>query len=425
MSHVGAGGPGDREPVVDVVRGLALLGSVVATAVVWLHGVPLGAGYRPVGGSTADRVVDATTAVLVDNRVLPVFALLLGWGMVVRLRHVAWPALLRRAAVLLGVGALHAALLLEADILATLAVLMVLGLPLVAARARVQLLVVVLALPALLLNGVADGLGGGAGFPDPPADYLLSAVDRWGTWLLGLVLLPFVQLGLLLPLLAGARLARAGWLVQPWQHRRGLLWLGLVGTGAGVLGALPYAQVVLAGAATPVTTAVYAGVLSSLSGPVAAVGVVCLVVLAATAACHRQAPVPASAGGTGPTAPRGPGSGPAGVVVSAVTLLGRRSLPVYLLHSLVLALLLAPWAAGLGGRWGSAAVVALAVAVWLLSVAVAAAVSLAGVSRSSGRAVPAAPRRSPRERHRPRPRRRSDRASSRWAAPPRRRPARR
>lgn len=348
----------------DVVRALALLGSAAATALVWLHGVPQGPGYRPVGGSSVDRAADAATAVLVDNRVLPLFALLLGWGLVVRLRHVGRPVVLRRAAVLVGLGALHAALLLEADVLATLGVLMAVGLPLATARRRVQLAVCVLALPALLLHGVADGLGGSAGFPDPPADYLLSVVDRWGNWLLGLVLLPFLQLGLLLPLLAGARLARSGWLVEPSEHRRGLLLLGLLGTAAGVLGALPYAQVVAGGAGTDVWTSVVAGVLSSTTGPVAAVGLVCLAVLVVPAA---------------------PGPGPWGRWSPGLALLGRHSLPAYLVHSLVLALLLAPWAGGLGDRWGSAGAVALAVLLWLATVAAAGVVTALGAGGTAPR----------------------------------------
>lgn len=354
-----------RDPGVDAVRALALLGSAVATALVWLHGSPQGAGYRPLGGSSADRAVDAVTAVLVDNRVLPVFALLLGWGLAVRLEHVGRAPLLRRGALLVGLGALHAALLLEADVLAALGVLVLVGAPLVTARLPVRLGACLLALPALLLHGVADGLGGSAGFPDPPTDYLLSAVDRWGNWLLGLVLLPFVQLGLLLPLLAGAALARAGWLRQPWAHRRGLLVLGLLGAGAGVLGALPYARVVAAGEGTDVTAALVAGVLSSATGPVAAVGVVCLAVLL----------VPAVAGrGRAP-------------VVPGLALLGRRSLTVYLAHSLVLALALAPWAGGLGSRWGSAAVVALAVVLWLATLAAAGVATAVGAATGGGPAA--------------------------------------
>lgn len=347
-----------RAEGIDVVRALALLGSAIATALLWLHARQLGPGYRPLDSGPADRVADLVTALLVDNRVLAVFALLLGHGLAGhahRLRGgsaagsaagggaVAGLSLsvLRRAAVLVGLGALHALLVLEADVLAVLGLVLVLGIPLVGAGVRTHIVVGVIALPALLLSGAADGLGGTAGFPDPPSDYLLSAIDRVGTWLLALVLLPFTQLGLLISLVAGIRLARGGWLLAPRAHRRALLWLGSTAAVLGLLGGVPYAQVVVA-VGPDAGTAVLAGVVSSLSGPLAALGLVCLTVLLVDLL---------------PDTP-----GPLRTTLAA---LGRRSLPAYLAQSVVLALVLAPWAAGLGGVWGSAQVVALGCAVWV------------------------------------------------------------
>lgn len=379
----------------DAVRGAALLASTVATALVWLGGRQLGPGFRPVDGTRADRVVDAVTAVLVDNRALPVFALLLGYGVAVRMRPRAraagphgephagpqagahagpdeaeWGDALRRAGVLLGLGALHAALVLEADVLGTLAVLLVLAVPLARARTRTHVLVVVLVVPALLVNGAVDGLGGTAGFPDAPEDYLLSVVDRVGTWLLGLVLLLPVQSGLVVAVVVGVRLARSGWGSDPAGHRRGLLLLGGLAGATGVAGALPYARVLGAGVVPDVVDGLVAGVLGSVTGPAAALGAVCLGLAAATLGAARSGP------GAGTGAPTGPGAGT--YAVAALALLGRGSLGVYLAHSAVLALVLAPWAGGAGDRWGSAAVTGLAVAVWAATFAAAlAAVALA------------------------------------------------
>ena len=372
----------------DSVRGAALLASTVATALVWLGGRQLGPGFRPVDGTRADRVVDAVTAVLVDNRALPVFALLLGYGVAVRMRtraraagahgerpagpqagahagpdEVEWGDALRRAGVLLGLGALHAALVLEADVLGTLAVLLVLAVPLARARTRTHVLVVVLVVPALLVNGAVDGLGGTAGFPDAPEDYLLSVVDRVGTWLLGLVLLLPVQSGLVVAVVAGVRLARSGWGSDPAGHRRGLLLLGGLAGAIGVAGALPYARVLGAGVVPDVVDGLVAGVLGSVTGPAGALGAVCLGLAAATPGAARPRP------GAGTGAPIGPGAGTH--AVAALALLGRGSLGVYLAHSAVLALVLAPWAGGAGDRWGSAAVTGLAVAVWAATFAAA------------------------------------------------------
>ena len=386
----------------DSVRGAALLASTVATALVWLGGRQLGPGFRPVDGTRVDRVVDAVTAVLVDNRALPVFALLLGYGVAVRMRtraraagahgerhagsqagsqagahagpdEVEWGDALRRAGVLLGLGALHAALVLEADVLGTLAVLLVLAVPLARARTRTHVLVVVLVVPALLVNGAVDGLGGTAGFPDAPEDYLLSVVDRVGTWLLGLVLLLPVQSGLVVAVVAGVRLARSGWGSDPAGHRRGLLLLGGLAGAIGVAGALPYARVLGAGVVPDVVDGLVAGVLGSVTGPAGALGAVCLGLAAATPGAVRPGAVRPGAvrprPGTGRGAPVGPGAGTH--AVAALALLGRGSLGVYLAHSAVLALVLAPWAGGAGDRWGSAAVTGLAVAVWAATFAAA------------------------------------------------------
>lgn len=351
-------GPTPRSGPVDAVRGLALLGSAVATGLLWLSGRRLGPGYRPLDPGPADRFADVVTGLVVDNRVLAVFALLLGWSLAVRLHGTAggvadrpgvagwpWVPVLRRAGLLLGLGALHAVLLLQGDVLGVLAVLLVLALPLALAGTRLQLLVAVVAVPTLLVQGAADGLGGLSGFPDPPTDYLLSVVDRTGTWLLALVLLPFTQLGLLLPLLAGVRLARAGWLEHPRRHARALLLTGAAASAVGLLGAVPWARVLASTGGTTVPAATGAGVLSSVTGPAGALGAVCLGVLVASRLPQRLLAVPAA--------------------------LGRHGLPAYLAHSLVLALVLAPWAGGLGVRWGSAAVSGLAVAVWAVSLLVA------------------------------------------------------
>ncbi|MGJ7440236.1 DUF418 domain-containing protein [Aquipuribacter sp. MA13-6] len=378
-----------RHAALDATRGLALLGSAVGTALLWLGGRQLGAGYRPVGGSDLDRVADLVTALLVDNRVLAVFALLLGHGLAVQLHrarrsgpdpdvaHDAASAVaLRRAAGLVLLGAAHAALVLDADVLSTLGVLLVLTLPLVRARTRTHVVVGLLVVPALLVHGVADGLGGTVGLPDPPTDYLLSVVDRVGTWLLALVLLPFSQVGLLLAVVAGVRLARGGWLLEPDLHRRGLLVLGAVSSVVGLLGAWPYAQVVTAGFPVDVAVSVPAGVLSAVTGPAGALGAVCLGVLLVD---RLTGPGTGTVIGTGAAAARRP----LVALRDGVAATGRCSLPVYLAHSVLLAAVLAPWAGGAGTRWGSAAVAALAVGLWVLTVVVAAVV-VAAVAQHRG-----------------------------------------
>lgn len=361
-----------RHPAVDTVRGLAVLGGTVATGLAWLGGRQLGSGFRPLDGGAADRAADAVTAVLVDNRVLPVFALLVGYGMAARMlgpgtpglhaapREREWAYGLRRSGVLLGLGFLHAALVLEADVLGMLGVLLLVSVPLARARARTHVGVALLVVPALFVHGAVDGFGGTLGFPDAPEDYLLSAVDRVGSWLLALVLLLPASSGLLVAVVVGVRLARSGWGADPAAHRRGLVAVGVVAGALGLLGSLPYARVVGAGVLPDVVVGLWAGVLSSVTAPVGALGAVCLG-LAATPLVGRALPQ----------------------VHAALALVGRRSLVVYLGHSVVLALVLAPWAGGAGSRWGSAAVTSLAVALWSVTFVV----SLVSVRRDVRGAV--------------------------------------
>ena len=174
------------------------------------------------------------------------------------------------------------------------------------------------------------------------------------------------------------RSARGGWLLTPGEHRRGLLLLGGASTLVGLAGAWPYARVVAAGTVADVAVAVPAGALSSLTGPVAALGGVCLSVLlldtagraAARGPRSRRADAPTGTAAGAPTGGRRGGAvalRPVLAVGDGLTRLGRHSLPVYLVHSVVLAAVLAPWAGGAGTRWGSAAVCALAAVVWLVT----------------------------------------------------------
>ncbi|MFC7162701.1 DUF418 domain-containing protein [Aquipuribacter hungaricus] len=361
----------ERLAAVDAVRGLALLGSAVATALAWLGGRTLTTGYRPVDGSGADRAVDVVTGLLVDNRVLMVFALLLGHGVAARMLRpttgargrspdaAEWADGLGRSGTLLGLGALHAALVLDADVLGTLGVLLLVAVPLARARTAVHVLVVLVALPPLVLHGALDGFGGSIGFPDPPGDYLLSVVDRVGSWLFALVLLLPVQGGLLVAVVAGVRLARGGWAADPRAHRRGLLAVGAAGVLVAAAVAVPYVRVLGAGGTPEVGVALWSGVADAVAGPAGALGAVCLGLLVLA----PRSPVAGGAQQVGAV-----GTGPAPTAGErardALVVLGRHSLPAYLAHSVVLALVLAPWAGGAGARWGSAAVTALGVAVW-------------------------------------------------------------
>lgn len=170
----------ERLPVVDALRGVAILGVLVAYTM-WNLGTPPAATW-----SRADHAIDATLETLVDAKFITLFAFLFGAGTAQQWRRIAARGAdvvamhVRRMAFLLAVGLLHAALLRNGDILAPYALL---GLALLAVRAwparRIAVAAVVLAIlpyvlpPALRAAGVA--------FPDRPS---ASADDlTWRSYL--------------------------------------------------------------------------------------------------------------------------------------------------------------------------------------------------------------------------------------------------
>jgi uncharacterized membrane protein YeiB len=327
----------------DLVRGVALLGVALATVPAWLSARPTGPGGRPVGGPVADRVVDAAGLVLVDARVFPAFALLLGWGTARALRHGPPGAGWRRVGVLLALGAVVALLLDGRNVL---------GLYAVAATAVVLLhrapwpavatAAAVVAGPGLLMAGFGRGTGGTeATVPGPASWYPLSAGERLAEWVVGVTLAPLVAGAFLAAALAGALLARTEWLDRPGEHRRLLAGAGLVGLVLGVAGAVPLAvEAWRADSGLPVLSAAGPGVLHAATGLAGGVGAVALLAWAAS--------WPAT---------------PPSLLLAA----GRLPLSCYIAQLAVFAAVLAPWAGGAGARLGSAAAAVLAVAVWLVT----------------------------------------------------------
>lgn len=106
-----------------------LLLIVLANIPWFLYGAPKGTALgHPLSGGPLDQAVQTVMIVAVDGRALPLFALLFGYGMVQFARSQErrgtplpqFQAMLRRRHLaLIGIGALHAALLFFGDILGT------------------------------------------------------------------------------------------------------------------------------------------------------------------------------------------------------------------------------------------------------------------------------------------------------------------
>ena len=357
--------PSQRSWAPDLARGAVLLGIALANVGLYLHGTDTGPGFRPVDGSPLDRTLDFFVTLLVNDRSRPMFALLFGFGLVTIARRLTErglepsrrrSVLLRRHLWLVAFGGVHAALLFESDILGIYGATGLVVLLLMNRRPRV---LIAWGTVSLVLLGVLYAVIGLApDFPAASSEYLPSMVERVSVWGLGVVGGTVVML-VLAPMLAGVALARAGLLDRPWEHRPQLRRLATLGSLVGVVGALPYALVVArVWEPATVTTSVLAGV-HAVTGTAMGVAYVCLFALWAARLHERRAPR------------RG-----APAVLASV---GERSLTCYLLQSMILAPLLSPWGLGLGDGMGTATAYGIAVAAWLVTVAVAWSLAVSGL----------------------------------------------
>jgi len=116
--------PEARLVTLDILRGFALLGSVVANLPVFSRFYSL---YAPFGtpGLGADRVAEWLVRTLAEASFYPVFAFLFGLGFALHLRRgeAAVPTFRRRLGVLLSIGLVHAVFVWYGDILVSYALL--------------------------------------------------------------------------------------------------------------------------------------------------------------------------------------------------------------------------------------------------------------------------------------------------------------
>lgn len=358
----------DRALAPDLARGLALLGIALANAPLHLTGLALGPSSRPEQAGPADRLADAVVGTFVDNRAFPVFTALFAFGTVVMARRMwhsgapwsqARTVLLRRCAWLGVFGLAHGVLLFDGDILLSYGVL---GLGLVGiwlrASDRALLWWGGLALPVAVAFATADGLSTPVGeeglFGLSAETFLGDLALRAVSAPVLLAVSPLLVLALLPPAVLGLLVARRGVLERPEQHLPLLRRTALVGIAVSVLGALPLVAASLQLVSWPTWADALAAALHALTG------------LAGAAAFLAGVAWFAAGRTTG------------GPVTGALVAVGRRSLTCYLLQSVVMVPVLAPWGLGLGEGTGTAVVSLVAVGAYLLGVALCVALDRAG-----------------------------------------------
>ncbi|GAA4787869.1 DUF418 domain-containing protein [Actinomycetospora chlora] len=239
-----------RRVTPDLARGLLLALIAVANAHLYLVERPIGYRGYPAGLSGGDAVLAVVQMVLVDGRVYPLFAALVGYGLA-RLADRAPDAVLRRRGlVLIGIGALHGILLFPGDIIGAYGVVVLLIAPAVAgsglgAASSRGLLATAAAIGAFGIF-LSSGQGTPQGVPTVPSvaaptvgAFLAGHPEEWLTTTLVSALLTAPAV------LVGVVIARSGTLDDPAPHRGRLgLWAGAGLLGSVVLG-LPLALAVV------------------------------------------------------------------------------------------------------------------------------------------------------------------------------------
>ncbi|GAB3695312.1 DUF418 domain-containing protein [Nocardiopsis oceani] len=375
---------GERLLAPDFARGGMLLLILLSNTAFFLYaGDYTGSMDYPDPSSAADSVTQFLMLALLDVRVYPLFAFLVGYGIVQTLsRRMAGGASQEEAAAtirsrnrwLFVFGFVHAALLLGTEVLAAYGLiglflcalflhgserrlrrgiltgigLLALGFA-IAAAALVAILVIAPAgAPPVAVEGDRSWTSGSG-----EDNYLASVVMRLVSW----VALLFVNgLGLVLPvaILIGMWAARHRIIEESGRHRKLVLGVAVGGTALGLVGALPKALKHV-GAFDPVPyyglTDTAMSVMAWTTGLAGGLGYAALFVLAAERLTRRARPP---------------------VVITSVAALGKRSLSGYISHSIVMAPVLSLWGLGLGGHLTSATMALFAVGLWLVTVVVAA-----------------------------------------------------
>ncbi|HZK37060.1 MAG TPA: hypothetical protein VFC57_08940, partial [Aeromicrobium sp.] len=199
-----AGPQAHRSPGPDIARGLALAIVAISNTVWWLHGDQTGEPRR-FAFAEADMWVNSSNALFITGRAYPMFSFLFGYGIVQALgNHIARGLsnresnllVVRRNWILIALGALHALLLFNGDVLGAYGVL---GFIVVLLARRSERTILVAALLFLAFRIVYDHLNWSAGFAGnllsyevaSATSYLEAVPLRGQDWLGSFVSLPY------------------------------------------------------------------------------------------------------------------------------------------------------------------------------------------------------------------------------------------
>lgn len=370
---------GERVVVLDVLRGFAILGILLVNAPLFFEPLWSGVMSGPASG-VLDRAAELATEALAEGKFFTLFSLLFGVGVAMQMRRAERrerrfaPFYLRRMAVLAAVGAAHAFLLWWGDILLYYAVLGLALVPLTRASPRLAVRWAIAAgVAPLVLNLGLFGLTSMASF-DPDARQALAEgtaervasveraattaletyqgtdlgamiavrVSEWSFATTGLLLNGMVFL-ILAMFLLGLAVGKAGLLEDLDRYGDTLRRARLAGFLVGVPATLAWLlvrppDVFTFDAATLVSTVGFV-----LGAPALSIGYAATLALATRDAAWLRRLAPLAS-------------------------VGRVALSAYLMQSLVMTTVALGYGAGLYGRIGPAAAMAMAVALLALQI---------------------------------------------------------
>lgn len=329
----------------DIARGIGMAGVAVVNAVAYVTAAD------PVRTSL-DTGVDFVATLLLEGRSWPMFALMFGFGVAAMAAGLERRGLSPRATRrvlrrrnwwLICFGLTQSVLFFGLDILGIYGVSAMVLLVILRRSTRTWWVVGVLALvPGILLDvllALVDPAVGGAEEFESSA-YLWSVLDRLLYFCAG-TLYAGVCLALVPAMVIGLGYFRSGALRRPWDHTSLHRRVAVCGLATGILGGAPHAVIEAGGWVVSPTVAAAATTAHALTGIAQGAAYVSLVALWVARTGERP-----------------------GVGARALAAVGQRSLSVYLLHAVLLAMTLAPWALDLATHLSLAATYAWGLGVW-------------------------------------------------------------
>jgi len=365
LSHTPPGiAPTERVDAVDVLRGFALLGIFVVNLTQFASGYQSQGLPDPRFTSPWDQAADWLVRFAFEGKFYLLFTFLFGYSFMLSLRRSAAEGarferrFLRRLLALAGLGAAHACLFYPGDALLPYALLglllflwrgwtvtgwMVVGGGLWLGLSAVYLLIAVAPWDgegdaALLVEAASRAQEMEAALRAGWLPTLRENLVRWGEYAWGLLL--FQGPMSLAMFLAGAAAARAGVLSRGWRVPAAVVW---VAAAIGVAGALYYAE---HGEREEIASLVKSYAALVLTAPALSAALAAGLLAAARWAWGRR-------------------------LHAWLAPAGRMTLTLYLMQSVVGALVFTGWGAAAVGQWGPAAVLGLAVFVFVVQLGLA------------------------------------------------------